>query len=222
MISVNAYIVMEKYKNRQNAGKILASQLKNKVVPSEAIVLALPRGGVPVAYEIATTLSLLLDVFLVRKLGVPSHKELAFGAIASGGILFFNEELMKSLHLTPKNVEQVIEAESIELKRREKLYRSGKARLELHNKTIILVDDGIATGATARVAIRAIRKENPKRIILAVPVAAHSTCMEIEQEVDELICPLKPVHFQAVGLWFEDFSQTTDDEVISLLSDRQS
>ncbi|WP_133128665.1 phosphoribosyltransferase [Legionella nagasakiensis] len=213
---------VDKYRNRQEAGKVLASHLISYQKNPNAIALALPRGGVPVAYEVAAALSVPLDVFLVRKLGVPGHTELAMGAIATGGTVVFNESILQTLQISKESIQQVIESEKKELLRRESIYRGNKTLPSLQKKIIILIDDGIATGATTRAAIKALHKKHPEKIILAVPVAALSTYKEIAKEVDEFICPLKPVNFQAVGLWFEDFSQTSDDEVTHLLAKAQS
>jgi putative phosphoribosyl transferase len=182
----------------------------------------LPRGGVPVAYEIAKALSLPLDVFIARKLGVPGHAELAMGAIANGDTLLFNDDIVKSLHLSDDQIQQVIQTEKEELKRRESLYRKNKPPLQLNNKQVILVDDGIATGATMHVAVKSIAKQKPAELIIAVPVAAYSTCKEFTAEVDRFICLLQPIDFYAVGLWYEDFSQTTDEEVAELLYQPQT
>lgn len=208
---------MEKFINREQAGRILAKSLKKYANQPNVIVLALPRGGVPVAYEIARALSIPLDVFIVRKLGVPEHEEFAMGAIASGGTVLVNESIIKQLRLQQSSIDSVIQSEQDELVRREQVYRRNRPFPDLLGKTIILVDDGIATGATMQVAISALRKHKPANIIVAVPVAAYETCQSMSQLVDQLICPLQPINFFAVGLWYEDFSQTTDEEVIDLL-----
>ncbi|WP_133131141.1 phosphoribosyltransferase [Legionella yabuuchiae] len=213
---------MDKYRDRLDAGEQLAKKLIRYKNTPDAIVLALPRGGVPVAYKIATELSLPLDVFLVRKLGVPGHRELAMGAIASGEVAFYNQSIISDLNISKEAMDEVIKAESDELERREEAYRGDKLFPNLTNKTIILVDDGIATGATIRAAIQAIRAQNPSRIVLAVPVAPRSTLLELEREVDEIFCPLAPINFYAVGIWYEDFPQTSDDEVREFLSKAES
>lgn len=210
---------MNKFSNRYEAGKILASQLQMYSKNPDVIVLALPRGGVPVAFEIAKSLSVPLDVFIVRKLGVPGHEELAMGAIASGDIVIFNEDIFQYLHISKSDVQKVIQSEQQELRRRETTYRGKKPFPSIMNKMIILVDDGIATGATMRAAITALKKQNPKKLIIAVPVAASSAIDEISTLADEIICPIKPLHFYAVGAWYDDFSQTTDEEVFKLLND---
>ena len=209
---------MDKFIDRQEAGIILTKYLKNYAHQSNVIILALPRGGVPVAYEIAKALSLPLDVYIVRKLGVPGHKELAMGAIASGDTVIFNESLMNELNLEESLIEDVLRAEKKELLRRERLYRRNRPAINLTGKTIILVDDGIATGSTMLAAIQALRKHKPASIVAAVPVSAQSTYEGMKALVDKIICPLTPINFYAVGLWYENFSQTSDDEVIELLN----
>lgn len=213
---------MEKYKDRQQAGIVLAKYLKEYANQSNVLVLALPRGGVPVAYEIATALSLPLDVFIVRKLGVPGHKELAMGAIASGDIAVFNEPLMHQLNLDPSSIDAVFQSEQKELARRLRMYQGNRPFRELSGKTIILVDDGIATGATMQAAIKALCAHKPASILIAVPVAAKETCEEMANLVDNMICPMQPIDFRAVGLWYENFPQTTDSEVMELLEDAHS
>lgn len=208
---------MNRYVNRHEAGKILSKEMKIYEKNPDTYVLALPRGGVPVAYEIAKTLSLPLDVFIVRKLGVPYHEELAMGAIASGGVTVFNDDILQQLQIPKSEIQKVITAEQKELTRRELSYRGNKPFPTLENKTIILVDDGIATGATMRAAIKSLRQKKPKHLILAVPVAASAIISEMEMLVDKIICPIKPDHFYAVGAWYDDFTQTTDDEVFQLL-----
>lgn len=209
---------MEKYFNRQVAGNILAHELKEYANRSDVIILALPRGGVPVAYEIAKTLNAPLDVYIVRKLGVPQQEELAFGAMAMDGSIVYNEEVLKEIPLPKPAIEAVINTEKQELDRRIKGYRGNRPPLQLTNKTVILVDDGIATGATMKAAVQAIRQQNPASIIVAVPVAALSSCNEMAELADKVVCPLMPEFFYAVGAWYEDFSQTSDEEVINLLN----
>ncbi|OGT45733.1 MAG: phosphoribosyl transferase [Gammaproteobacteria bacterium RIFCSPHIGHO2_12_FULL_41_20] len=209
---------MKKFSDRYEAGKVLADQLKTYTKNPYVIVLALPRGGVPVAFEIATALSVPLDIFVVRKLGVPGHEELAMGAIATGGVTIFNNDIIKKLNISNSEINNIIKLEQQELMRRESVYRGKKPFPELKDKIIILVDDGIATGATMRAAIRALRQQHLRRLILAVPVAAFSTCAEMENLVDEVVCPLRPHDFYAVGAWYDEFSQTTDEEVSQLLN----
>jgi predicted phosphoribosyltransferase len=206
-----------KYLDRHHAGMVLAKLLKEYNRQKDTIVLALPRGGVPVAYEIATKLCLSLDVFIVRKLGVPGHEELAMGALASGGTVVFNDEIINYLQIQKSSIDRIIQSEQEELTRRDHLYRGNKPFPDLAGKTIILVDDGIATGSTMKAAIMALQLKQPKEIIVAVPVAARSTCDEMAGLVKTLICPLQPVDFHAVGLWYDNFSQTSDEEVIELL-----
>ena len=206
-----------KYIDRRHAGIVLAKLLKEYSRRTDAIILALPRGGVPVAYEIAVALSLALDVFIVRKLGVPGHEELAMGAIASGGVSVFNKEIVQALHIDQASIDIIKQAELEELIRRERLYRGNSPFPDLLGKTIILVDDGIATGSTMKAALRALQQQKPATIIIAVPVAALSTIDEMACLVDAIVCPLRPVNFYAVGLWYDNFSQTTDEEVIELL-----
>ena len=192
------------------------SELENR---KDAVILALPRGGVPVAFEAAQILNLPLEVFLVRKLGVPGQEELAFGAIASGGITFFNQPLVNYLKIPNSIIEQVIEHEQKELERREKIYRGGRPPLDLEGKICVIVDDGLATGATMRAAITAIKKLNSRQIIVAVPVAAPETCDEIEKATGcRCVCVMMPEQFYGVGRWYRDFSQTTDEEVKDLLA----
>ncbi|QMT61446.1 phosphoribosyltransferase [Legionella sp. PC997] len=205
------------YQDRFHAGRVLADLLKKYAKRTDVLILALPRGGVPVAYEIANKLSLPFDIFIVRKLGVPGHAELAMGAIASGGITVLNDEIVNAMLISKEAINTIQKSEQDELLRRELVYRGKKPFPNLEGKTVILVDDGIATGYTMRAAIAALKQKNPAKIIVSVPVAARSTCDEIAPLVDEIICPMRPVNFYAVGLWYSDFSQTTDDEVMQLL-----
>jgi predicted phosphoribosyltransferase len=181
------------------------------------LVLALPRGGVPVAYEIAEALSAPLDVFLVRKLGLPGHEEFAIGAIASGGVVVLNDDTLREYGVTRHQVEAVIAAEDRELERRERQYRGDRPFPEVSGRIVVLVDDGLATGSTMRAAVAALRQEGPARVIVAVPTAPRETCEELRMIVDEMVCLVTPDPFYAVGLWYEDFSQTTDEEVRDLL-----
>ncbi|MDR3478408.1 MAG: phosphoribosyltransferase [Gammaproteobacteria bacterium] len=208
---------MYQYFNRQEAGKVLAEQLQSYAKNANTIVLALPRGGVPVAYEIAKSLSLPLDVFIVRKLGVPGFEELAFGAIASNEIMEFNKDVLNDCGLSQPAMDEVIRSERQELQRRELAYRGNRPFPVLKDKIIILVDDGIATGATMRVAIKALRQQHPAEIVIAVPVAALSTYDEMKRLANKIFCPLTPDHFYAVGSWYEHFDQTSDEEVFDLL-----
>jgi predicted phosphoribosyltransferase len=205
------------YIDRSQAGQILSDLLKEYARREDVIVLALPRGGVPVAYEIAVRLSLALDIFIVRKLGVPGHEELAMGAVAMGGVCILNEKIIASLHIKPKEIKKILKAEQKELIRRDSLYRGDKPFPELKDKTLILVDDGIATGYTLRAAIAALKQNHPAELIVAVPVASSTTCDELALLANKIICPLRPINFYAVGLWYNNFSQTTDEEVIELM-----
>jgi predicted phosphoribosyltransferase len=203
--------------NRSEAGRVLADRLRKYSGVPNVLVLALPRGGVPVAYEVARVLNAPLDVFLVRKLGVPGHEELAMGAIASGGVRVLNPDAVNGLQISDDVIEAVAEKEQRELERREQLYRGDRPALDAKGRIVILVDDGLATGSTMRAAAAALRLQNPARIIVAVPVAAEETCNDLRNEVDEVVCAITPDSFLAVGLWYEDFSQTSDEEVRVLL-----
>jgi putative phosphoribosyl transferase len=208
-----------RFKNRMEAGTLLAQRLASYAERSDVIVLALPRGGVPVGFALAQVLRVPLDILLVRKLGVPGHEELAMGAIASGGMKVLNEEVVAKLDIDPGVIEAISRREMLEIDRREKLYRDGSPAPTLTGRTVILVDDGLATGATMRVALRAARQGNPARIIIATPVAAPESCEELRKEADDIICHFTPKPFYAVGLWYEDFPQTTDIEVKALLAE---
>jgi predicted phosphoribosyltransferase len=206
-----------RFENRRDAGHRLAAELRAYADRPEVIVLALPRGGVPVGYEVATALRAPLDVFVVRKLGVPWHEELAMGAIASGGVRVLDEDLIRVARVSAEDVESVTRAERAELERRERQYRGDRPFPDLTGRTVILVDDGLATGSTMRAAVAALRKEGPARIVVAVPVAARETCAAFRDIADEIICAETPEPFVAVGVWYDDFSQTTDAEVHTLL-----
>src|SRR6266478_3262609 len=206
------------FPNRLEAGRILAENLDKYAGREDVIVLGLPRGGVPVAYEVAKRLRAPLDVFIVRKLGVPGFEELAAGAIASGGVRVLNEEVMRAIPHAEQAIEAVTARETAELERREEIYREGRPAPELRDRIAILVDDGLATGATMRAAVKALRQQGAAKIIVAVPVGPPDTCHEIEEEADETICLSTPPFFQAVGQYYEDFSQTSDEDVRELLS----
>src|SRR5881392_263757 len=206
------------FENRAEAGRELAEKLDKYSGREDVIVLGLPRGGVPVAYEVAKRLRAPLDVFIVRKLGVPGFEELAAGAIASGGVRVLNEDVIRSIPYAEEAIEAVTAKETAELERREHIYREGRPAPELRDRTVILVDDGLATGATMRAAVKALRQRGAAKIVVAVPVGPPDTCREIEQEADETICLSTPPFFQAVGQYYEDFSQTSDEDVRELLS----
>jgi putative phosphoribosyl transferase len=206
------------YRDRTEAGRRLARQLTDYADRPDVLVLALPRGGVPVAFEVARALRAPLDIFLVRKLGVPGHEELAMGAIASGGVRVLNEETLSYLRIPEEVIDAVAADELRELERRERAYRGDAPAPDVQGKTVILVDDGLATGSTMRAAAAALRQQQPARIVVAVPVSAVQTCDEYRMGVDEIVCAVTPEPFHAVGLWYKDFSQTTDEEVRALLA----
>ncbi len=197
---------------------MLAEKLSKYANRPDVIVLALPRGGVPVGYEVARALNAPLDVFIVRKLGVPGYEELAMGAAATGGVRVLNENVVRNLNIPEYVVDAVADWETQEIQRREQVYRGNEPPPDVAGKTVILVDDGLATGATMHAAIKALRQQHPERIVVAVPTAAPETCEEMKAEADEAICAITPEPFYAVGLWYEDFSQTTDEEVRELLA----
>ena len=206
------------FRDRTEAGQVLASKLTKYVNQVNTVILALPRGGVPVAYEIGKELGLPVDIFVVRKLGVPGHEELAMGAIASGGVRHINRDVVDQLRIDSETIDVASRREQKEIERREQLYRGQRPPVDVRNKTVILVDDGLATGSTMRAAIAALRQHRPARIVVAVPAAAPRTCSDIADEVDEIICAATPEPFYAVGQWYQEFSQTTDDEVRDLLA----
>ncbi len=206
------------YRDRADAGRQLAALLAEYEDRPDVLVLALPRGGVPVGFEVAQALGVPLDVFLVRKLGVPGHEELAMGAIASGGIRVMNEDVLRMLPIPEFMVARVAAQEQQELERREQLYRGQRSPPEVRGRTIILVDDGLATGSTMRAAVQALRQQHPARIVVAVPVGAARTCAEFEDEADHVVCAQTPEPFYAVGYWYGDFEPTSDDEVRDLLA----
>jgi putative phosphoribosyl transferase len=206
------------FRDRREAGRQLAQHLVAYANRPDVLVLALPRGGVPVAYEVARALHAPLDVFLVRKLGLPGHEEYAMGAVASGGVRVLNPEVLEQLHLPDEVIDTVTRRELQELERRERLYRGDRPFPDVRGKTVILVDDGLATGSTMRAAAEALRQQGPARLVVAVPAGSPQTCDEFRDEVDEVVCAITPEPFYAVGLWYDDFSQTTDDEVRDLLA----
>ncbi|MGH2708439.1 MAG: phosphoribosyltransferase [Gemmatimonadales bacterium] len=206
-----------RFRDRTEAGRRLAETLAPYAGRPNLLVLALPRGGVPVGYEVARALHAPLDVMLVRKLGVPGHEELAMGAIASGGVRIISDDIVGSLAIPDRVIAAVAAAEEEELERRERVYREGRPPRPVRGRTLILVDDGLATGSTMRAAAAALRAQGPERLIVAIPVAPPEVCEAIRAEVDDVVCALAPEPFLAVGAWYEDFSQTTDDEVRELL-----
>ena len=207
----------ERFRDRRAAGQRLAERLQTYAGRNDTIVLGLPRGGVPVAYEVARALELPLDVFVVRKLGLPWHQELAMGALASGGVRLINQHLIRQLGVSESEVERVTRQEQQELERRELRFRGSRAFPDLKGKTVLLIDDGLATGATMRVAVTALRQEGAERVVVGVPVASPDTCDSFRDITDDIVCVVTPEPFHAVGLWYEDFGQTTDDEVHDLL-----
>jgi predicted phosphoribosyltransferase len=208
------------FRDRRDAGRLLAAKLAAYAHRPDVLVLALPRGGVPVAYEVARALGAPLDVFIVRKLGVPGYEELAMGAVATGGVRVLNKQIVERLGIPDYLIEAVTAREQKELERRERLYRSGRPHPDIRGCTVILVDDGLATGATMHAAVEALRQQQPARIVVAVPTASPETCEEMKTKADEVICAITPEPFHAVGVWYQDFSQTTDEEVRDLLASR--
>jgi putative phosphoribosyl transferase len=206
------------FRDRRDAGRLLAQRLGAYANRPDVVVLALPRGGVPVAYEVAQALHVPLDVFLVRKLGLPGHEELAMGAVASGGVRVLNRDVVEQLNIPDEVIDAVARRELQELERRERAYRGDRPFPEVRGKTVILVDDGLATGSTMRAAAEALRQQGPARLVVAVPAGSRETCDEFRAEVDEIVCGIMPDPFYAVGLWYDDFSQVTDDEVRDILA----
>lgn len=210
---------MSRFRDRREAGKTLAQKLMHYAERPNVLALALPRGGVPVAYEVALALHVPLDVFIVRKLGVPGHEELAIGAIASGGVRVLNKRIIESLNIPEEIIEQVAQRELQELRRREQAYRGEYPPLDIHGRIVILIDDGLATGASMRAAVVGVRAQDPERIMVAVPTAAPETCEAFQSEVDEIVCAITPEPFLGVGRWYDDFEQTTDEGVRLFLQD---
>jgi len=206
------------FKDRPDAGRQLATRLSKYANRTDVLVLALPRGGVPVASEVARQLHVPFDVFLVRKLGVPAHPELAMGAIAEGGVEVLSDDLIREIGIPNSVVQQVAVRERMELDRRDAMYRHGRPRPEIRGRTVIVVDDGLATGSSMQAAVIALRRLEPARIVVAVPVGAKDTCERLAHLADQVVCAFTPEPFQAVGLWYQQFAQTTDDEVRRLLS----
>ena len=212
---------MTLFRNRSEAGRLLAAHLSEYENRSDVIVLALPKGGVPVAAEVASAIAAPLDVLVVRKIGVPWNPEFAVGAIASDGMLVLDTDTMRQLGLTRDSLDQVIQAEQRELRRRERLFRRGRPFPDLADQVVVLVDDGLATGATMQAAVMALRSRAPSRVVVAVPVASRSALVMLDQVVDSVVCLAAPEPFHAVGVWYEDFDQTTDEEVLALLARRE-
>ena len=210
---------MAPFKDRRDAGRKLAQKLMTHAGQSNAVVLALPRGGVPVAYEVALALRVPLDIFIIRKLGLPGREELALGAIASGGVRVLNGDLIRMLSVPDEVINFVVKRELQELHRRERAYRKDRPPLEVRERAVILIDDGLATGASMRAAIEGLRAQQPARITVAVPIAAPEVCAAFQEEVDEIVCAVTPEPFYGVGRWYEDFSQVTDAEVRILLEE---
>ena len=210
------------FPDRSTAGRMLGARLVQFANEQPLLVLALPRGGVPVAFEVATALHAPLDVFLVRKLGFPGQEELAIGAIATGGARLLNAAIIRSLHLPPEQVEEITQQETKELERRQLLYRGDRAALNIDGHTVILVDDGIATGSSMRVAVTALRQKNPRKLIVAIPVAPASVYRQLQREADKVVCLSTPPDFYAVGEWYRDFSQVSDATVRDLLDRAES
>jgi predicted phosphoribosyltransferase len=208
----------QRFRDRSDAGRLLSAQLATYAHRSDVLVLALPRGGVPVAYEVARALGAPLDVFLVRKLGVPGYEELAMGAVATGGVRVINDDVVHALRIPDFVIDAVAEWEQQELARRERLYRGDRPPPDVRGHTVILVDDGLATGATMLAAVKALKLQQPAHIVVAVPVASPDTCEQLQAEVDDVVCAVTPEPFYAVGFWYEDFSQTSDEEVRELLA----
>ena len=205
------------FRDRYDGGRVLARHLMHYAGRPDVLVLGLPRGGVPVAFEVAAALQAPLDIFLVRKLGVPGHEELAMGAIASGGVRVLNQRVIQMIQPPAEVIDQVVAEERQELERRDREYRGERQPIEVRGRTVLLVDDGLATGSTMRAAILAIRRLGPRRVVVAVPVGSPITCRELDELADEVVCVRQPEQFTAVGRWYEDFSQTSDDEVRELL-----
>ena len=212
-------IRMIRFHNRRDAGKKLAEKLTHYAGRPDVLVLALPRGGVPVAYEVCRRLNVPMDIFIVRKLGLPGREELAIGAIATGEVRVLNEDVIRMLNIPEEVIRFVSRKELEELKRREQSYRGDRPRPDVLDRTVILIDDGLATGASMRAAVKGLRAQHPARIVIAVPAAAAEICEAFRHEVDEIVCAMTPEPFQGVGRWYEDFSQTTDDEVQALLEE---
>lgn len=209
--------MFNRFVDRESAGRALAQKLLKYRATPDLLIIGLPRGGLVVAYEVAVILEAQLDVLIVRKLGAPYQPELAMGAIAEGGMLLLNDAVVNYLSISREFIEETAKEQLIELNRRQKLYRDGRALPKIAGRTVVVVDDGLATGSTMKVAVRALRRKEPSKLVIAVPVGAASTCLELKDEADEVICLMTPEPFSAVGSWFENFEQTTDQQVRELL-----
>ncbi len=207
------------FRDRADAGRVLAAELRHLAGGPGLLVLGLPRGGVPVAYEVAQALRAPLDVFLARKLGVPQQPELAMGAVASGGVRVLHQAVVDALAIPPEVIEAVAFREAAEVARREEAYRTDRPAVDVAGRMVVVVDDGVATGSTMRAAVAALRAQRAGRIVVAVPVGARETCEQLAAEADEVVCPNMPASFHAVGQWYDDFTQTTDDEIRALLKE---
>jgi putative phosphoribosyl transferase len=205
------------FRDRRDAGQTLARALIHYAHRSDTVVLGLPRGGVVVAQEVAVAIDAPLDVFIVRKLGVPGYEELAMGAIASGGVRVINRQIVDQLRIPPEIIDAVVQRESIELQRREAEYRGDRSMLDVHGRTVLLIDDGLATGSTMKAAVTALRQFKPGSVVVGVPISARETCDEFRDEVDEIVCARTPEPFYSVGAWYEEFHQTSDEEVRELI-----
>ncbi len=222
MTDLHTLDTLERFSDRRDAGRQLAERLESRIKAEEAVILALPRGGTPVAHEVAVRLGAPLDVLLVRKLGVPWQPELAFGAIATGGVVVLNEDHLRALGLGDDVVNDIVERERQELERRERLYRDDHDRVDIAGKTVVVIDDGIATGSTVRAALASLAQRGVKGRIVACPVAAAETVSGLEDQADEVICLRTPIQFAAVGAWYDDFTPVSDSEVKQLLQDAAS
>jgi putative phosphoribosyl transferase len=214
--------MQEPFADRNAAGRELAERLSRYAGHDDVVVLGLPRGGVPVAYEVARALGAPLDVFVVRKLGVPGHEELAMGAIASGDVRVLNDDVVAATGIDQHEIEAVADREHVELERRERAYRGDRDPIDVEGQTAIVVDDGLATGATMRAAVKALRERHVGKVVVAVPTASPETCAEVGKTVEEIVCARTPERFMAVGIWYRDFTPTTDDDVRRLLEDASS
>ncbi|HEQ98916.1 MAG TPA: phosphoribosyltransferase [candidate division Zixibacteria bacterium] len=212
---------MTYFKDRTEAGLKLGESLKETIEGDDTVVLGLPRGGVPVAYEVASILNAPLDVFMVRKLGVPGQEELAMGSIAQGGLTLLNEDIVRTMDIPSRVIDKVAEVEKVELERRLRKYRGSRETPDVSGKTVLLVDDGLATGASMLAAIKAVRKLDPRKVIAAVPVAAEPTCRRLESEADKVVCMHTPGQFSSVGQWYENFPQVSDEEVCELMREKR-